>query len=42
MNMSREDEYLSALYENIIGIKEELADLLTVVIDNLYEEKNPE
>ena len=37
-----EDEYLNALYENIIGIKEELADLLTVVVDNLYEEKNPE
>jgi NTP pyrophosphatase (non-canonical NTP hydrolase) len=37
-----EDEYLNALYENIIHIKEELADLLTVVVDNLYEEKDSE
>ena len=35
-----EDEYLTALYDNINHIKEELADLLTVVVDNLYEEKN--
>lgn len=32
-----EEEYLNALYENIINIKEELADLLSVVVDNLYE-----
>ena len=37
-----EDEYLNALYENIVHIKEELADLLTVVVDNLYEEKDSE
>ncbi len=37
-----EDEYLNALYDNINHIKEELADLLTVVVDNLYEENGTE
>lgn len=37
-----EDEYLNALYDNINLIKEELADLLTIVVDNLYEENGTE
>ena len=35
-----EDEYIVSLYKNVINMKDELADYLTVIMDSLYEEKN--
>lgn len=35
-----EDEYIISLYKNIINLKDELSDYLTVIMDSLYEEKN--
>ena len=40
-NLDRtEEEYIVSLYKNVINMKDELADYLTVIMDSLYEEKN--
>lgn len=40
-NLDRtEEEYIISLYKNVIALKDELADYLTVIMDSLYEEKN--
>ena len=33
-----EDDYLVSIYKNVLNLKDELAEYLTVVVDNLYEE----
>ena len=32
-----EDEYIISLYKNILNLKDELSDYLTVIMDSLYE-----
>lgn len=37
-----EDEYISSIYENMLNLKEELAEYLDKVIDLYYENENLE
>ena len=36
-NDKSEDEYMVSLYENILALKEDIGEYLTVVVDNMYE-----
>lgn len=36
-NNKNEDEYIASLYENILALKGDIGEYLSVIVDNMYE-----
>ena len=36
-NNKTEDEYMVSLYENILALKDDIGEYLSVIVDNIYE-----